>query len=117
MTALRSYFNHVGVLLPRRSRAGRGADHDPEAKTGAREDGVCGNTETEMLVDRHVPRGEGKQMAGNTLLINSRCHLLHECAADSLPLMVWLDTEPIEMPMWLLSWQVSQVGGELLETS
>src|SRR5215218_7285114 len=73
-----------------------------------------------MLVDRHVPRGEGEQIAGNTLRISTGRYLAHEGAADAPSLLARLDTEPAEMPMRLRGEcprRVSEVGSERLVAS
>jgi hypothetical protein len=97
-------------------RNDRGADNHPEAQTGARQDRVCGDIETEMLVDGHVLWGEREQMAAYAFRISSGCHLSHERAAKSHPLMAKFDAEPVEVPICLQSWHACQVGGKLLET-
>src|SRR5215211_5421874 len=70
-----------------------------------------------MLVDRYVARGEGEQLAGNTLRIGAGHHRAHEAAADAPALLVWRDAEPAEMPTGLRGERLrdfSKIGGERL---
>src|SRR5215210_9098569 len=92
--------------------------HHPESKTRRWQVRIQRHVEAEVLVDRHVARGEGEQPAGHPLGIGAGGHLAHEGAADALPLVPRLDTEPGEMPMRLRSKRAHgtiPVGDECLE--
>jgi hypothetical protein len=54
-----------------------------------------------MLIDRHVARGEGEELAGNPLRIGAGGYVAHEGARDAPSLLLRLDTEPGELPMRL----------------
>jgi hypothetical protein len=92
--------------------------HHPEAKTRGWQVCIQRHVEAEMLVDRHVARGEGEQPASHPLGAVAVGHLAHEGAADTLPLVPRLDAEPGEMPMRLWSKRAHgaiPVGDECLE--
>ena len=75
--------------------------HHPEPQTRVWQDRLSPHAKAEMRVDRHVPRGEGEQIASNTLRISTGRYLAHKGAADAPSLLARLDTEPAEIPMRL----------------
>ncbi len=77
--------------------------HHPEPQTRGWQDRIQRHVEAEVLVDRHVARGEGEQPARHPFGIGAGGHLAHESAPDALSLVARLDAEPSEMPMRLRS--------------
>jgi hypothetical protein len=67
--------------------------HYPEPQTRGGQGRLQRHLEAEVLVDRHVARGEGEQPAGISLRIGAGGHLAHEGAADALSVVSRLDAD------------------------